>query len=693
MKLRLLLTMAAVAVMTVAVAADRVRVACVGNSVTYGATLADRAHTSYPAQLQRLLGAAYEVRNFGHNGATLLRRGHRPYMSLPEFRQALDYKADCVVIHLGLNDTDPRNWPNLRDDFVADYEALIDSFRQANPRCEVWICRLTPIFDRHPRFRSGTRDWHRKIQSAIEAVAKGREVQLVDLFEPLHRRPDLFPDALHPNEEGAGIIARTVYSALTGDFGGLNLPMLYTDSMVLQRDRLLPVSGTADAGEEVTVRIGGQVRRATAGRDGRWTVVLDPLSAGPAYTLEVQTKRKTLTFRDVVAGEVWLCSGQSNMEFPLRSALTAREDMATAGRSDLRFFQMEPRWHTDLDTWPPEALAAMNRLDHFRPAAWRTSDPQTAGRFSAVAYHFGRMLADSLGVPVGLILNAVGGSPAEAWVERSVVESDFPDLLTDWYHNDFVQPWVRGRAQVNVGKDAPPLQRHPYQTCYLFEAGILPLAHYPLRGVTWYQGESNAHNMEAHERIFPLLVQSWRTFWENDTLPFYTVQLSSLNRPSWPWFRDSQRRLAASLPGVRMVVTTDVGDSLDVHPRRKREVGERLARQALVETYGRDARRLIPTGPMYRLAAFEGQTVRVAFDFGAGLRTSDGLPPRTFELAGADGRFFPAEASIVADGTVELRASQVPAPRYVRYAWQPFTRANLVNSAGLPASTFTTEEP
>ncbi len=683
----------AAACMAVATANSRIKVACVGNSVTYGYLLPDRERTAYPAQLQRLLGDDYEVRNFGHNGATLLNRGHRPYTRLPEFRQALDYRADRVVIHLGLNDTDPRNWPVYRDDFVADYEALIDSFRRVNPNCQVWICRLTPIFDRHARFRSGTRDWHRKIQSAIEAVATGRNVTLIDLNEPLHSRPDLFPDALHPDSVGAGILARTVYSSLTGNYGGLRMAPIYTDSMVVQRDRPLPLSGTADAGETVTVRIGGQRLKTTAGADGRWSVVLRPLSVGQPYTLEVSTKRRRLTFRDVVAGEVWVCSGQSNMAFRLRQAVTASEDLARSRRADLRFYDMKPRWGTDNVSWPAGVLDSVNALDYYRPAVWRTSDPRTAADFSAVAYHFGRVLADSLGVPVGLIMNAIGGSPTEAWADRATVENEFPDLLADWYRNDFIQPWVRNRAALNVKAGQDDLQRHPYQTSYLFEAGIAPLGHFPVRGVAWYQGESNDHNMEAHERTFRLLVKSWRAYWNDAELPFCFVQLSSLCRPAWPWFRDSQRRLAASVPGCRMAVSSDVGDSLDVHPRRKREVGERLALQALAGTYGYGPDRLVPSGPLFRSVAFDGRTARVSFDFGDGLRTADGAPLRTFEMAGADRRFYPADARIENDGTVSLRSAEVTAPRYVRYGWQPFTRANLVNGAGLPASTFTTETP
>ena len=228
------------------------RVACVGNSVTYGYGLANRGRDAYPVRLQVMLDSAYgvnrfEVGNFGHSGSTLLRKGHRPYMNLPEFRQALDFKADWVVIHLGLNDTDPRNWPDWKEEFIPDYRALIDSFRAVNPEARILICKMTPIFDRHSRFQSGTRDWHAQIQQAIAQVAQGAGVQLIDLFTPLHSRPDLFPDALHPNPEGALILAKTVYGALTGDHGGLRLPPVYSSGMVLPRDEHLLIEGSANA--------------------------------------------------------------------------------------------------------------------------------------------------------------------------------------------------------------------------------------------------------------------------------------------------------------------------------------------------------------------------------------------------------------------------------------------------------------
>ena len=293
------------------------------------------------------------------------------------------------------------------------------------------------------------------------------------------------------------------------------------------------------------------------------------------------------------------------------------------------------------------------------------------------------MLADSLQVPVGLILNAVGGSPTEAWIDRKTLEFEFPDILQDWTKNDFIQDWVRERAALNIKQASNPLQRHPYEPCYLFEAGIQPLHRYPIKGIIWYQGESNAHNMEVHERLFPLLVNSWRQNWNAD-LPFYYVQLSSIDRPSWTWFRDSQRRLAQTVSNTGMAVSSDRGDSLNVHPTRKKEIGERLAHWALNKTYGHN---VIPSGPLFRNATFTDNAAYITFDYAKGLRTSDGDPIRTFEIAEQEGLYYPAQA-VVENGKVKVWNDQVTHPKLVRYGWQPFTRANLVNEAGMPASTF-----
>lgn len=665
----------------------RIKVACIGNSITYGYGLPDRATQSYPVQLQKMLGESYQVENFGKSGATLLNKGHRPYMQQDEYHRAIDFAGDIVVIHLGINDTDPRDWPDYRDFFVKDYIALIDSFRVANPEARIMIARLTPIADRHPRFLSGTRDWHGEIQLAIENVARYAGVQLIDFHKPLYPYPFMLTDAVHPNPEGAFILAQTVYSAITGDYGGLKMPLLYTDNMVLQREVPLTIQGTANAGDQVTVSIADRQMKTKVGPNGKWSVTLPPLKAGESYTLKISTNQKVLQYHNVLAGEVWLCSGQSNMEFMLKQASTARLDIPRAADQELRLYDMKARWRTNAVEWETTVLDSLNHLQYYKDTEWKECAPETVSDFSAIAYYFGKMLRDSLKVPVGLICNAVGGSPTEAWIDRASLEYHFPAILKDWTQNDFIQEWVRGRAALNIKKSVNNRQRHPYEPCYLYESGIRPLEHYPIRGIIWYQGESNAHNWEAHEALFKLLVNAWRKNWNDDCLPFYYVQLSSLDRPSWPWFRDSQRRMLNEIPGIGMAVSSDHGDSLDVHPTCKQPVGERLARWALNKTYQKD---IVPSGPLFRGADVRGEKVYLSFDYGQGMRSSDGKSLRCFEVAEFEGVYYPATAEVIGE-QVKVYSKEVRNPRYVRYGWQPFTRANLINRAGLPASTFRAE--
>ena len=670
--------------------AEKIKVACVGNSVTYGYLLSNRERDSYPSQLARMSGDQYEVGNFGKSGATLLNKGHRPYMKQPEFHEALKFTADLVVIHLGLNDTDPRDWPNYRDEFIPDYLALIDSFRMVNPRCKIWICRMSPIGHRHPRFKSGTRDWYEQIQQTITKVAEDAGVGLIDLQERLYCRPDLFPDALHPTAEGAQILAEEVFSAITGNYGGLQMPQVYSDNMVLQRGKELKIKGIADAGEKVTVRLGKQTRKTVANVSGQWEVILTDLKAGGPWELNISTDKRKLSFRNVMIGEVWLCSGQSNMAFLVKHSKRAKETMAGADQANVRLFNMKPRGYTGAVSWDSTALAALNRLDYYQHTQWELPNSNSVADFSAVAYHFGRMLSDSLQVTVGLICNAVGGAPAEAFIDRKTLEFNYQlvDILYDWLHNDMIQEWARGRANLNVKKSNSKWQRHPYEPCYLYETGIRPLKDFSIKGVVWYQGESNANNVELHEAIFPALVGSWRNIWGAD-MPFYFVQLSSLNRPSWPHFRDSQRRLAEKIGHSGIAVSSDVGNPTDVHPIRKKEVGERLARLALNGTY--DRKNVVSSGPMYREVHFEHGVARLSFQNGMGMKSADGKPLMGFEIAGKDGLFYPAKA-VVEGEQIKVSSPKVKSPCEVRYGWQPYSIGNLVNSENLPASTFRTAE-
>ena len=664
----------------------KIKVACVGNSITYGSGVANREVNAYPVKLQGMLGEEYEVGSFGKPGATLLNKGHRPYIQQQEYKDAIAFAGDIVVIHLGINDTDPRNWPNYQDDFIEDYRSLIKDFREANPKARFLIARMTPLSDRHWRYESGTRDWHEQIQEAIACVARAEGIQMINFFEPLHPYPFILEDNIHPNAEGAEMLAKIVYGGITGDYGGLQMSPYYTDNMVLQYGRRIELEGMANAGEKVSVSIAGQKHRATADTDGKWTVALSPLKAGGPYTLKIEAGKKELVYKNVMAGEVWLCSGQSNMEFQLNQSATGKEDIPMAENRNIRLFDMKARWRTNPVEWDASVLDSLNHLQYFHDTQWTECTPQTAARFSAIAYHFGKMLQDSLQVPIGLICNAVGGSPTEAWVSRRMLEFEFPAILRDWTKNDFIQDWVRGRAAQNIRKSKDKFQRHPYEPCYLFESAILPMQQFPIRGVIWYQGESNAHNIEAHEKLFERLVRSWRQYWEDEEMPFYYVQLSSLNRPSWPLFRDSQRRMLQDIDNSGMAVSTDKGNPTDVHPTEKREVGQRLAYWALNETYG--FRNVVPSGPLYSDVEFKKGAAYVSFDYDEGLRPAkEGEELLTFEIAGEDRRFYPAKA-VVEGNRVKVWSKEVKNPTIVRYGWQPYTKANLVNGAGLPASTF-----
>lgn len=660
-----------------------IKVACVGNSITYGTGVANLEQKAYPVVLQRLLGKGYQVENFGKPGATLLRRGHRPYFAQPEFRAALQFRPDIAVIHLGINDTDPRNWPNYRDEFIPDYLALIDSLRAVNPHVRILVARLTPIGVDHPRFDSGTRKWREEISEAVQQVAEIARVEWIDFYAPLVPHPDWLPDAVHPDARGADVLAKVAYSGITGRYGGLQLPPVFADNMVLQRGMPFYMKGKADAGETVVVRLGGkELASGVTDARGVWNVRIPALTAVDSTTLTVSTARRTLTYRNVAVGEVWLCSGQSNMAFKLRQAADASRDIAKATDRGLRLYNMQPRWETDNVEWDSTAVDSVSRLQYYRPAQWVASSPQNAADFSAVAYYMGRMLRDSLRVPVGLVCNAVGGTPIESWIDRPMLEEYYPQVLRHWKNNDFVMDWVRGRAAKNLARC--PGGRHPYHPAYCFETGIEPLLNLPLRGVAWYQGESNAHNPDSWR--FDLLARSWRMRMGDFSLPFYVVQLSGIERPSWPWMRNTQRIAQRSVFATQMVVSSDLGLRHDVHPPYKRPVGERLAQSMLRHTYNRPG---APVSPEVGVnSKVDGDRVQLDLREAKGLHGSDGQPLRGFEIAGENQLFFPATAQWNEDGILTLHAPKVAQPRYVRYGWQPFPTGNVVNGAGLPLGTF-----
>ena len=468
---------------------------------------------------------------------------------------------------------------------------------------------------------------------------------------------------------------------------GLQMSRMYSDGMVLQRDVPLVISGHANPQECVKVTLEGpfrtKSRKAKASSQGEWSVKFPALKAGVGLKLTVEGEGLALEYDNVAAGDVWVCSGQSNMYFRIWESVDAVESPADP---DLRLYNMEIPFHLSMVRWSDEHIEMAKDKDFYRPTQWQPCDEDNVRGFSAVAYHFGRMLREHLDVPIGLICNAIGGSPTEAWIDRQSLQEGYPEILEDWFTNSMLNQWCIDMGKINLGYPENDFANHPFAPTCLFETGVATMEHFPIKGVVWYQGESNDFDIPMHEKLFGLLVDSWRNYWGNPELPFHFVQLAGLHdRYNWPEFRDSQRKMAEAMPYCDMAVSSDVADSLDIHPRQKRPVGERLARLSLCNDYGFD---IVPSGPSIRKAVMEGDRVILEFDYAEGLKTSDSQAVRIFEVAGADGVFVPAEA-VIEDDKVILD-SAVESPEYVRYAWQPYTSANLVNGEGLPASTFFT---
>lgn len=493
------------------------------------------------------------------------------------------------------------------------------------------------------------------------------------------------PDRLFPGEtiNADGMPAETFFTTITGKYGSLKLPQAWSDGMVLQHDRPVTLKGMADKGETVEVTLAGRTYHAEVSATGEWEVKLGPLKAGGPYELMAKTRKDTVVIRDMLAGEVWFCSGQSNMEWPAGNSDGWQEIIESVPDENLRLINFRRRDLAWNKPWDSVTLSAINNLAFFEEGTWKAASPESIRDFSAVAYYFGRKLRKELGVPVGLIEMAVGGSPAEAWIERKALEMhpQLGDLLYEYRTNELHEEWVRGVLDSTLKLSSNPRQRHPFEPAYLFEAGISHLAGFPVRGFIWYQGESNANLPELYEVLLPEMVRNWRESWKDFNLPFYYAQLSSLNRPSWPAFRDSQRRLAERIPMSGMIVTTDIGHPTDVHPRDKKSVGERFAFLALNDTYGR---REFARSPEPVKIKQKNNKIVVIFRYVTKLRTSDGLPPTEVEISETGDQFRQTEASLRGKKLI----IKSPEAISVRYGWKPYSEGNLVGDTGLPVPTF-----
>lgn len=467
---------------------------------------------------------------------------------------------------------------------------------------------------------------------------------------------------------------------------------IFGDGMVLQRGREVVVRGTTDKpSEPVTVSFNGQTVQADM-KGKNWQAVLQPMEANATgQPLEASQKSGSAAVQNVVVGEVWIASGQSNMLWRLNQTPGNKETIAQSSNPHFRFYHSEPHVHTSPPRYNEDLLKRVQEKRMYE-GQWAVSAPATTPRMSAVGYYFGQALQKQLGVPVGVIHASLGGSNMLAWIPRDVVRKEYPGCQgSNWVKSKYASTWVRGRAQQNVGPGGD-FSLHPYAPSYLYETGLEKWEGFPVAGAIWYQGESDAEILdnEQNKKLLKDVITSWRGKLGNPSMPFIQVQLPRINdktklRAYWPEFRQVQAEVAEELSNVGCVVTMDLGSTnSDVHPPRKVEVGERLAATALNMVYGKD----VPaSGP--EICGFKAKDgkVQVSFRHAEGLRTTDGAAPVGFELAGADKKFAPAQAEIEGDKVI-LTAEGVKSPRYLRYAWAVFMNPNLVNADGLPTAPY-----
>jgi sialate O-acetylesterase len=491
------------------------------------------------------------------------------------------------------------------------------------------------------------------------------------------------------------LIISAFISSFLFSFAGVKLPAIIADNMVLQQKTTITLWGWADAGENITVTAGWSKTQVTAIADsaGKWNIQLKTIKAGGPYSI-LFVASNTIEIKNVLLGEVWLASGQSNMEFFMvktsggyTGVLNYPEEIKAADYPLIRMIDV------------PNKVS--DEPQHDFTGKWKICSPQTADTFSAVAYYFARAVHTATGYPIGIINATWGGTPAESWTRKEILENDSSfSIMLDRYKkqcDDYPAAFEKFRIELDKWKSdtsktkgaAPrePMGPHHSNSPYkLYNGMIAPVLSYTIKGVIWYQGEGNAGRAAQYRRLFPAMIENWRNDFNNEKMPFYFVQISP-HRSQNPEIRDAQLYTLRSVPYTGMVVTTDNGDSLDIHPRNKKLVGERLSLWALKNDYGK--KDIVASGPLYKSMKTEGDKIRIRFDDANGLQAKDG-DLKEFTIAGADGNFVAAKA-IIENNTVVVWSDAVQKPVAVRFAWLNVPFPNLYNKAALPASPFRTD--
>jgi sialate O-acetylesterase len=490
-----------------------------------------------------------------------------------------------------------------------------------------------------------------------------------------------------------------VLATLAPAAADVRLPGLFSHSMVIQQGTAVPVWGWAEDGEKVTVQFRDQ-RVSTVAKNGKWMVRLAPVKPASVPDFLAVSGKNMILLRDVLVGEVWVCSGQSNMEWPMKASFEPNGDIASANDPNLRLFTVPKR----------KALEPVDNVD----AEWKTCSPDNVRDFSAVAYYFGRALSRTRKVAVGLIHTSWGGSPAEVWMSQTAltVDPEYRRDIWDKYaeqernYKEALAQWEKEKAAAEKeGKKFERGQPWPaWRPAELYNGMIAPLIPYAIAGAIWYQGESNAGRAWQYRRLFPDMILNWRRDWGQGDFPFLAVQLAPWDKnkkrgleeivaapveSDWAELREAQVVATKVLPNVELAIITDVGDKDDIHPVQKAVVGERLALAARDMAYGEP---FIGRSPVFKSVKFSGGKATVEFDrVGKGLKARDG-ELKGFAIAGADGKFVWADARISGKDKVVVSSQSVSDPVAVRFGWSDFPVVNLYSEFGLPVSPFRTDD-
>lgn len=481
-------------------------------------------------------------------------------------------------------------------------------------------------------------------------------------------------------------------------FSEISVPNIFGDNMVLQQGQNNPVWGWGNKGEKVTVSIAEQAHVAIANEQGEWRVELAPMPAGGSYRLRIEGSSNTLSFDNVLVGEVWLCSGQSNMEWPVVNVDHAELELASANYPDIH-------------------LITVSRIGSKKPefnfeGDWKSVSPETVRDFSATCYFFGRRLHQILGVPVGLINAAWGGAPIESFIPRDKLEGDnYTSVMLQYWDNEvddfsdkyFFKEIEKYEAWLSAGKPGAFRYRPEHilvgrhRPANIFNAMIHPILKYGIKGVLWCQGESNVDHAWEYRTLFPMLINTWRELWAQGDFPFYWVQLANFNYKvavstqysKWAALREAQA-LTLSLPNTGQAVVIDLGESKDIHPRNKQEAANRLVRHALMKDYGYD---MVAESPVYESMRIKNNKVIITFKHvDKSLYAFDTDIILGFYLAGKDKTFVNAEAKIIGKNTVEVSSDLIKEPVAVRYGWEDNPAVNLYERSGLPVTPFRTDD-